>query len=130
MSRLLIGYSTVLSVVAVLADTGVLNPLLEELATYPLGDKIVHFLLVGTFALLLNMAVGMKLKTGILGKVLPGTLLALAIATGEECSNLLVVSRTYCLSDLVANYLGILCLGVIPAVWMLTRPGTSRTATG
>ena len=41
-------------------------------------------------------------------------MLVLTVATVEELSNLLVACRTWSPADLAANYLGVLCLGILP----------------
>jgi VanZ family protein len=90
-------------------------------------DKIVHFLMYGVLALLVNASLVRRSPSRAFRAIATGTTIVLVVATLEEASNALVASRTCSLADLVANYLGILCLGVLPLIaWQRTR--STKTA--
>ncbi len=77
----------------------------------PFGDKIGHFCLMGTFALLVNLA--FNAKTFRLWKFdfLLGSLIVLTIVTAEEFSQIFIRGRTFDLIDLVFDYAGIFIFG-------------------
>ncbi|MEM9186692.1 MAG: hypothetical protein AAGB00_09380 [Planctomycetota bacterium] len=73
------------------------------------GDKIIHFVVVGGFALVLSRALcrhGWRPARG----VFAGMAIAATLATLEELTNLLTPYRGFSRLDLVANYSGIVCL--------------------
>lgn len=117
MVRILFGYSLALGTFTLLADAGYMSVILDRVHEVPAGDKVVHFVLAGTFALLANLAIHARLATNWWVALIPGTLLAVIAVTLDECSNLLMESRGWSLADLAANYLGILCIGVVPMVF-------------
>ncbi len=77
----------------------------------PLGDKIGHFILIGTLALLINLTWP---KEGLrIGRwpVFTGTLLLLPLVLLEEISQLWFPARTFSLFDLLFDVAGMLVLG-------------------
>jgi polysaccharide biosynthesis protein VpsQ len=81
----------------------------------PFGDKLGHFLLIGTLAFLLNYALnGRMVKIG-RQKILLGCSIVAVAITIEELSQIWIPSRTFDLVDLTANYLGI---GLAGWVWL------------
>ncbi|BET65692.1 hypothetical protein ASA1KI_06100 [Opitutales bacterium ASA1] len=92
------------------------------LETIPYGDKLGHFGLLGTFSLLLNLALrGRRLARVVPWVMLGSVLLAVAI-TAEECSQAFLASRTFDLADLAANFVGI-AAGEVVVRWILRRRG-------
>jgi VanZ family protein len=89
------------------ADTGIGKPVFDAVRALPLGDKISHFLLMGTLSALTNLAfrcrrVGTsRLAPGI------GTLIVIFIVVAEEISQIWIPGRTFELLDLAADFLGI-----------------------
>lgn len=81
------------------------------------NDKVLHFGLVGTLALLLNLS----LRGNCFGILPLGTAIILVVATTEEISQIWFTHRTFDSIDLVSNYLGILTLGTL-GCWL--RPKT------
>ncbi|OQX17129.1 MAG: hypothetical protein BWK76_10580 [Desulfobulbaceae bacterium A2] len=95
----------------VLADLGALPRVVRAVCNFPGGDKLGHFLLMGTLALLLNRALPGR-KVGVWGRSFGwGTVAVAALVVPEEFSQLAMTQRTFSLMDLVADYLGILVLG-------------------
>jgi polysaccharide biosynthesis protein VpsQ len=94
-----------------------LPPVLRQVYDFPLGDKISHFVLIGFFTFLLNMALAPRMVQ-IAGKyVLLGTVIVFVLVTLEEFSQIFLVERNFELLDLAANYLGIFAADRIVWRW-------------
>lgn len=107
------GFALFLAFIIVLADTGNGQSLFELVRLLPGGDVMGHFLLLGTMSLLFNGALKFATLEWYGRRILWGTLLLLVVATLEECSQLLFVSRSFSFSDMAANTLGILMFGEV-----------------
>lgn len=79
----------------------------------PYGDKLGHFLLMGMFAFLLNLALNARTITLWKFKYLLGSLIVSGLVTLEEFSQIFVRGRTFDLTDLIADYAGISIFGEI-----------------
>ena len=79
----------------------------------PFGDKIGHFLLMGMFSFLLNLALKAKIVQLWFFRYLLGSLIVVGLVTLEEFSQIFVRRRTFDLTDLVADYAGIFIFGEI-----------------
>ena len=79
----------------------------------PFGDKIGHFLLMGMFSFLLNLALKAKTIRLWLFKYLLGSLIVFGLVTLEEFSQIFVRGRTFDLTDLIFDYAGIFIFGEI-----------------
>lgn len=116
MSRLLfvrsvtVLYALVIAVIVFGSSLGFWHPLRAFVNAYS-NDKMLHFLLIGTLAMLLNLS--MRLRTFGSTSILfqRGTVVMLLIATAEEFSQLLIPARDFEWLDLGSNYLGITILG-------------------
>ena len=76
-------------------------------------------MLFGLLALVINLALVGR-STSLRRTIVTGSAIALIVATVEEYSNRFIAVRDWSLGDLAANYLGVLCLGVLPFLpWML-----------
>ena len=110
--------------VVVQADRGMLPAWLQGYRSIPFGDKLGHFVLVGLLAFLINLALEARsIRIG--GRViLSGSFYVSIGVLLEEFSQLAVPTRSFSLSDLVADFLGIwvrrVCRGRIGAGF----PGT------
>ncbi|MFT5912343.1 MAG: VanZ family protein [Paraglaciecola sp.] len=80
---------------------------LTFLHNIPFGDKIMHFLLVGTLAVVLNLYFCHKKVTIFSKKVLLGSLITLIFITLEECSQYYIPNRNFEIMDMCCNYAGI-----------------------
>lgn len=125
MTRIAIAYAALLAATVVAANTGHLPTFAQYVHDLPGGDKVLHFLMFGTLALVANLALIASGKRRLARAIVTGCLIAAIVATVEEFTNQFVPSRDWSLGDLTANYLGILCLGVIP-FWQ--RSGLSHSA--
>lgn len=86
----------------------------------PFGDKISHFVLIGTLALLVNLSLqNRRIKIGTRYWLL-GSVIVLIGVTLEETSQQLFANRSFDLVDLAANYVGIYCFGWL-AIMLLRK---------
>lgn len=108
----------------VMIDVGAyLGILPNEVRGLPGFDKLMHFLLVGTFGALLDGALAHRpiVRVPWVPRVGPGV--ALALAGTEEFLQRLSPRRSSSWSDLIANYAGILILS-----WAVKRLTMARLA--
>jgi hypothetical protein len=106
-------YIFILAGIIVLADLRGTQYLLDFVGKIPYGDKIGHFILMGTLSFLVNAV--LKARTFGVGKFsyLLGSLIVLAIVSLEEFSQIFIAVRSFDLSDLAADYSGIFIFGEI-----------------
>lgn len=104
-------YVCVLAVIVFLADKSATQYLFKPLRMLPYGDKIGHFLLMGFFSFLLNLALNARTVSAWKFNYLLGSLIVLVVVTLEEFSQIYVRGRTFDLTDLVADFLGIFLFG-------------------
>jgi polysaccharide biosynthesis protein VpsQ len=111
MKILLAVYVFVLAVIIFIASQKGTRYVLNFVGNIPYGDKLGHFFLMGGFSLLLNLV--LNARTFGFGKFnyLLGSLIAVAVVTLEEISQLFVAGRTFDWGDLVFDYLGIFVFG-------------------
>lgn len=104
-------YIFILAGIIVLADLRGTQYLLDFVGKIPYGDKIGHFILMGTLSLLVNSV--LKAKTFKIWKFgyLSGSLIVLAIVSLEEFSQMFIAGRSFDLSDLTTDYSGIFIFG-------------------
>jgi polysaccharide biosynthesis protein VpsQ len=95
------------------ADMGTLSRYMAQFYNYRYGDKVGHFILMGSLALLLNLSFP-GLQFHFWKRRLPGAgILAAIPITLEECSQIFFKTRTFSLFDLSADYLGIALIGTV-----------------
>lgn len=104
-------YIFILAGIIVLADLRGTRFLLDFVGDVPYGDKIGHFCLMGTFALLVNLALSAKTFRFWTLNYLLGSLIVLTIVTAEEFSQIFISGRTFDWDDLVFDYAGIIVFG-------------------
>ena len=90
----------------------------------PGGDKLAHFLLMGGMSLLVNLSLRAKQLRLPGGSILLGSLVLYLLVTIEEFTQMLLPSRSFDLTDLAANYLGIYLFGLLAIRWN-SRPGNA-----
>ncbi len=120
MTRITLLYAAALATLLVLADTHQLPTLARHINDFPVLDKVIHFSMFGLLALLVNLSLVRSTRWPAAGAIVTGGIIVAALATGEELSNLLVPARQYSLGDLAANYLGVVCVGMLP-LWVWSR---------
>jgi len=120
-------FAIFVGMIVVLADAGVLNPALNFINSIPFGDKLGHFILIGTLTFLI---VGTMIQTNpsLDPKLVAGrTALAIAVFFSlEEFSQNFFPSRHPDIRDLLANFMGILCFGL--ASYYLSRKRAVQTS--
>lgn len=114
MTMLAVCYACALLTLLVSADFGGLRPIHDYVNAYGELDKVIHFLMYGGLALVVNSALVRRSRGVGVRTIATGTIIVLFAATIEEFSNKLVPCRGWSLGDLTANYMGILLLGVVP----------------
>lgn len=117
-------YTLFLVAVVFLADRQQGQFLFRLVRETPYGDKAGHFLLMGLFALLINLALSCRRVRLWRFRPLLGSLLVVTIVTLEEFSQRYVRYRTFDLIDLAFDYTGIFLFG------LLARTLTRRRLTG
>jgi polysaccharide biosynthesis protein VpsQ len=117
MKRAIVGIAVLFVVAFVLiivaADRGEMPPLIVALYAFPGGDKVGHFLLMGTLALLVNLSLSSRTMTILSRRVLVGSVLVAVVVTIEEFTQALSANRTFSLLDLAFSYAGIVCAGYL-----------------
>jgi len=111
MKILLVVYIFILAVIIFLADRKGTRYMLDFVGNIPYGDKLGHFLLMGGFSFLLNLVLNARTFGFWKFNYLLGSLIVLILVTLEEISQIFVRGRTFDLSDLVFDYLGIFIFG-------------------
>lgn len=112
-------FSVFLILIIAWANSGGHGAVFEFVLSKPHGDKIAHFCLVGTLALLINLSLRNR-RFELLGhRMLVGSWLVFSLATLEELSQVFVANRNCSLADWLANTLGIFLLGS----WVAERLG-------
>lgn len=113
MKRLAILFTIFLVSIILLANLGYMRFPMRLLSRIPLGDKIMHFLLIGTLTFLITSSLIESLRSiNPLWVALAVGFVLAAIFTIEELSQGLFRGREMSLKDLLANYAGILFFGV------------------
>ena len=108
---LAIVYFLILAGIVVLADLRATQFLFQPVRKLPYGDKISHFVLMGFFSFLTNLALTAKTVRVLRVNFLLGTLIVLTVVTVEEFSQKFIRGRSFDLVDLVADFSGIILFG-------------------
>lgn len=111
MKIILVVYILILAFIIFLADNKGTAYLLNFMRNIPYGDKIGHFLLMGGFSFVLNLALNAKTLKVWKFNYLLGSLIVLVVVTIEEFSQIFVRGRTFDLTDLAADFLGVFLFG-------------------
>jgi hypothetical protein len=104
-------YVLILAGIVVLADFRGTQYLLNFVGGVPFGDKIGHFVLMGTFSFLLNLTFGAKMYKVWKVNFLLGSLIVLTLVTLEEFSQIFVAGRSFGATDLIFDCAGIFIFG-------------------
>ncbi|HEX8738319.1 MAG TPA: VanZ family protein [Pyrinomonadaceae bacterium] len=104
-------YILVLAGIVVLADIKETQYLFRPVRRLPYGDKIGHFLLMGMFSLVVNLILKARAVRVWKLSYLLGSLIVLVIVTTEEFSQIFVRGRSFDLTDLAADWSGIIIFG-------------------
>jgi VanZ family protein len=105
------GFFLFISYIIFLADTADYNFAFRMIGHVPYGDKIMHALLYGVMAGLLNWGLGYRrcCRFGAIA-IAPykGSVAVLIFAVIEECTQYYIPSRTFDLWDLAADFVGVI----------------------
>lgn len=104
-------YVLILVVIIFLADSKDYRFLFKFIRDTPYGDKAGHFILMGLFSLILNLALSCKMVKLWKINLLMGSLIVALVVTLEEFSQLLIRYRSFDLIDLLFDYAGIFLFG-------------------
>jgi VanZ family protein len=113
-----------ISFIIFLANTADHNFAFKLIGHIPYGDKIMHGLLYGVMALLLNYGLNFKSKKIFGFNMQIGAIIVLTFAGLEEISQYWIPSRTFDVGDFVADSVGVIGFSKI-----LTRSHRRRTGT-
>ncbi|MCI4670908.1 MAG: VanZ family protein [Bacteroidia bacterium] len=101
-------------------DFGFHEKIYQVVGLVPMGDKIGHFLFMGTLAFGVSLSIKKKYLNIFGKKFLKGSIIVFAIVTLEELSQGLLPHRTLSWQDWMADTLGIL-LGSFLALRQLEK---------
>ena len=118
-------YVLILVVIVFLADSKDYRFLFKFIRDTPYGDKAGHFILMGLFSLLLNLALSCKKVKLWKINLLMGSLIVMLVVTLEEFSQLFVRYRSFDLVDLLYDYAGIFLFGQL--AYYLTKRWLAET---
>jgi polysaccharide biosynthesis protein VpsQ len=114
----------VLILIVIAANMGLAPTLFAFLRHIPYGDKLGHFVLMGTLSLLVNLSMhASRVRIGS-ADVLKGSLIVAAIVTIEEFSQIFIRSRGFSLVDLAFDYAGIVAFGTLASYLVNRRTET------
>ena len=87
--------------------------MIAALYAFPYGDKVGHFVLMGTFSFLVNMSLACRKVRFRRRQLLIGSLGVAVLVTVEELSQVFFASRTFSLVDLGFSLAGIWSFGML-----------------
>lgn len=106
----LAAYLAAIASIVLIANLGGTHAVFGFVAWVPFGDKLGHFVLMGTLAMLTDLATGRhEWKLGRV-RVPSGPMVIAALVTAEELSQLALTTRSFDLVDLAADFAGIVAL--------------------
>lgn len=118
MKYLTTGFAAFIIGIIIIANQGLIPVLFPFFRHIPFGDKLGHFLLMGIFSFLMNLTLKANVIHLTTITVLKGSLLVTIVVVLEELSQIFIRNRSFTLSDLACDLLGIFCFGQLAAwVW-------------
>lgn len=106
-----LAFALFLAVVIYWAVSGSMPPVVQALYKFPGGDKVGHFVLMGSLAFLVNLAFAKRTLCLAGQRVLAGSALVALVVSLEELSQFAFPRRTPDLLDWAASMLGIWAAG-------------------
>lgn len=122
MRTLTVVFSVLIITIITLANYGWLGAHLGWLYTVPGGDKLAHFLLIGTLAALAELSTGGHRWRWGNDNLPSASLVVTVLVVLEEVSQAWIPTRTFSLVDLGANLAGIALLGSLARYWLAATP--------
>jgi hypothetical protein len=108
-----LGFFIFITFIIYLADTANHNFAFRLIGNIPYGDKLMHGLLYGVMALLLNYGLNFRSKKIIGFNMQIGAIIVLVFATIEEITQYWLPSRTFDLVDLLADFVGVILFSLV-----------------
>ena len=108
-----LGFFIFISFIIYLADTADYNFAFRVIGHIPYGDKIMHGLLYGVMALLLNYGLDFKSVKAFGFNMQVGAIIVLTFAGLEEITQYWLPSRTCDIWDFVADMVGVILFSII-----------------
>ena len=108
-----LGFFLLIGFIIFLADTANHNFAFRLVGHIPYGDKVMHALLYGVMALLLNYGLNFKSKKIFGFSMQVGALIVLTFAGLEEITQYWLPSRTCDVFDFVADTVGVVLFSLI-----------------
>ncbi|NOZ91495.1 MAG: trypsin [Epsilonproteobacteria bacterium] len=116
-----LGFFIFISFIIYLADTADYNFAFRVIGHIPYGDKIMHGLLYGVMALLLNYGLDFKSYKFLGFNMQIGAIVVLTFAGLEEITQYWLPSRTCDVWDFVADVAGVLIFSILGAKYVDIR---------
>src|SRR5215471_1419055 len=88
-------FAIFLGLIVYAADRNIGAPYFEMVRSLPLGDKVSHFLLMGTLATLANLALKCRSAGGSRFSPGLGTIIVTVVVVAEEVSQIWIPSRSF-----------------------------------
>ncbi len=107
-SLLVLGYGLFILWVIYMADTGQSIAFFQLVKALPYGDKLGHFFLFGLLTFGLNIALNFKVLKCKQGRIYHASIVVGIFVFAEELSQCFLPSRTFDVTDLCADIVGIL----------------------
>lgn len=106
-------YIVFLASIIALSDIKETQYLFKTIRRIPFADKFGHLILMGLFALVLNVLLNFRQIQVWKSYSFLGSLIVLVLITIEEVSQIFVPNRDFDLMDLLTNYLGVFLFGIL-----------------
>jgi len=107
--RVLAGlFALLLACIICAANLDAAGAIFGPIYAFPYGDKIAHFVLMGTLSLLVSLGIRPR---RFLGLLLYSVIILCFLVTLEELSQIPLRNRDFSLTDLASNYAGIWLFG-------------------
>jgi polysaccharide biosynthesis protein VpsQ len=116
-----------LILVIIAADAGFIGSVLGWLYDFPYGDKVGHFILMGTLSLLVSLGYTNARVRFLPFKPLVSNLIIGGLVSAEELSQALFPGRSASFFDLLASLAGIFLMGELGA-WLTGRRSRKSSA--
>ena len=113
MKLITITFSVILIIIVIVANLGLGPTFFPIVYKIPWGDKIGHFLLIGTLSFLVNYVLSSRRVSVLSQSILLGSAIVLVIVTIEEFSQIFLDYRSFSIIDLAFDYSGILFFGYL-----------------
>jgi VanZ family protein len=111
-------YVLILGMIAYAANQGMLSQYVTFYREIPFGDDLGHFFLMGIFSFLATIA-SHQHRVNVFKTPWPlGPMVVLILVLDDYFSQILIATRTFSLSDLVADF-----LGIVTFAWLAIRFG-------